>query len=40
MSRPPHEGRETARRPGEDRTLEALGLAGVPREEPLLYPGA
>ncbi|MFL9654220.1 hypothetical protein ACJ7VE_10935 [Streptomyces sp. PB17] len=26
--------------PGEDRTLRALGLAGVPREEPLLYPGA
>lgn len=26
--------------PGEDRTLDALGLAGVPREEPLLYPGA
>ena len=25
--------------PGEDRTLCALGLAGVPREEPLLYPG-
>ncbi|MDT0610528.1 hypothetical protein [Streptomyces lancefieldiae] len=25
---------------GEDRTLRALGLAGVPREEPLLYPGA
>ncbi|MEU3949364.1 hypothetical protein [Streptomyces sp. NPDC029526] len=24
----------------EDRTLEALGLAGVPREDPLLYPGA
>lgn len=23
----------------EDRTLEALGLAGVPREDPLLYPG-
>ncbi|MYS52000.1 hypothetical protein GTW46_18350, partial [Streptomyces sp. SID6013] len=26
--------------PGEDRTLRALGLDGVPREEPLLYPGA
>ncbi|MFG2316457.1 hypothetical protein [Streptomyces tendae] len=26
--------------PGEDQTLRALGLAGVPREEPLLYPGA
>ncbi|MGX1515574.1 hypothetical protein [Streptomyces collinus] len=26
--------------PGEDRTLRALGLAEVPREEPLLYPGA
>ncbi|MFD5442383.1 hypothetical protein [Streptomyces tendae] len=26
--------------PGEDRTLRALGLAGVPREDPLLYPGA
>ncbi|GAA4597736.1 hypothetical protein GCM10023177_46890 [Streptomyces violaceoruber] len=29
-----------SRPPGEDRTLRALGLAGVPREEPLLYPGA
>ncbi|MFD8201001.1 hypothetical protein ACWDTR_24485 [Streptomyces sp. NPDC003470] len=25
---------------GEDRTLAALGLAGAPREHPLLYPGA
>ncbi|MFE0812331.1 hypothetical protein ACFW4M_35460 [Streptomyces sp. NPDC058794] len=25
---------------GADRTLRALGLDGVPREEPLLYPGA
>ncbi|MEU9518790.1 hypothetical protein [Streptomyces sp. NPDC048224] len=40
MSRPPHQDRETARPPGGDRTLAALGLAGVPREEPLLYPGA
>ncbi|MEV5697500.1 hypothetical protein AB0L55_08415 [Streptomyces anthocyanicus] len=29
-----------SRPPGEDRTLRVLGLAGVPREEPLLYPGA
>ncbi|GAA2588844.1 MULTISPECIES: hypothetical protein [Streptomyces] len=40
MTRSPTEGGESARPPGEDRTLEALGLAGVPREEPLSYPGA
>jgi hypothetical protein len=34
------EDRGPARPPGEDRTLRALGLAGVPREDPLLYPGA
>ncbi|MBZ6231856.1 hypothetical protein [Streptomyces olivaceus] len=40
MSRPSERDRGPERPPGEDRTLEALGLAGVPREEPLLYPGA
>ncbi|MGW4546567.1 hypothetical protein ACWEN4_09325 [Streptomyces violaceorubidus] len=40
MTPPPTEGGEAARHPGRDRTLAALGLAGVPREEPLLYPGA
>ncbi|MFD5648069.1 hypothetical protein [Streptomyces sp. NPDC127039] len=40
MSPPVSEGRGPARPPGQDRTLDALGLAGVPREEPLLYPGA
>jgi hypothetical protein len=33
-------GEEPGPAPGDDRTLRALGLAGVPREEPLLYPGA
>ncbi|WP_399881973.1 hypothetical protein ACGH7X_04860 [Streptomyces sp. BBFR51] len=40
MSQRLGEGRGPARPSGEDRTLRALGLAGVPREEPLLYPGA
>ncbi|MFD4256824.1 hypothetical protein ACFWR9_04150 [Streptomyces sp. NPDC058534] len=42
MPKPVGEGpaRAPARAGGDDRTLEALGLAGVPREEPLLYPGA
>ncbi|MEU1870383.1 MULTISPECIES: hypothetical protein [unclassified Streptomyces] len=40
MSPAPTEGGASARTPGQDRTLDALGLAGVPREEPLLYPGA
>ncbi|MFH8444370.1 hypothetical protein ACH4D3_24480 [Streptomyces sp. NPDC018026] len=40
MSQPPSEGREPVPPPGGDRTLRALGLDGVPREEPLLYPGA
>ncbi|MFB7656759.1 MULTISPECIES: hypothetical protein [unclassified Streptomyces] len=38
--RPPEGTRASVRADGDDRTLEALGLAGVPREEPLLYPGA
>ncbi|MGW3186648.1 hypothetical protein ACWDBT_02175 [Streptomyces ardesiacus] len=40
MPQPPSEGGAPAERPGEDRTLRSLGLDGVPREEPLLYPGA
>ncbi|MEU9071201.1 hypothetical protein AB0D60_30435 [Streptomyces sp. NPDC048306] len=41
MSPPPSEERAPAAGPsGEDRTLRALGLDGVPREKPLLYPGA
>ncbi|MFD4343583.1 hypothetical protein ACFWQ6_01645 [Streptomyces coelicoflavus] len=40
MSQSPSEGREPVPPPGGDRTLRALGLDGVPREEPLLYPGA
>lgn len=38
--RSPEGSRAAVRADGDDRTLEALGLAGVPREEPLLYPGA
>ncbi|MFB8750105.1 hypothetical protein [Streptomyces parvulus] len=38
--RPPEGTRAAAPADGDDRTLEALGLAGVPREQPLLYPGA
>ncbi|MBQ1092538.1 hypothetical protein [Streptomyces sp. B93] len=34
----PHD--PTTAPPGEDRTLEALGLAAAPREHPLTYPGA
>jgi hypothetical protein len=33
-------GEEPGPAPDDDRTLRALGLACVPREEPLLYPGA
>ncbi|MFC8082986.1 hypothetical protein [Streptomyces sp. NPDC057340] len=40
MSQSPREGRAPAGPPGGSRTLRALGLAGVPREDPLLYPGA
>ncbi|MFJ6072241.1 hypothetical protein ACIQFU_15575 [Streptomyces sp. NPDC093065] len=39
MPHPRTEGREPVP-PGGNRTLRALGLDGVPREEPLLYPGA
>ncbi|WP_308408108.1 hypothetical protein [Streptomyces mayonensis] len=40
MPQPLDRDRGPGRPPGGGRTLEALGLAGVPREDPLLYPGA